>query len=111
MKAQTLLSVNRRGFLKRAGVGTLALGSLPLLGQTLASRASADEEITGFIFAAVSKGPTIGGVVHTVVVDGAGLITPSRAEGGGAFDHLNNAPTAPFPKPFSRREPGRRSGS
>ena len=61
---------------------------------------SADEETTNFIFAAVSTGPTIDGVVHTVVMDGAGMITPSGVEGGGAFDHLDNAPTAPFPKPF-----------
>jgi len=100
MKAQTLLSMNRRGFLKKAGVGSIALGSLPILAQTLATRAAADEEQTGFIFAAVSKGPTIDGIVHTVVMDGSGMITPSNVEGGGAFDHLNNAATAPFPKPF-----------
>jgi hypothetical protein len=100
MKAQTLLSMNRRGFLKKAGVGTIALGSLPILAETLATRAAADEEQTGFIFAAVSKGPTIDGIVHTVVMDGSGMITPSNVEGGGAFDHLNNAATAPFPKPF-----------
>jgi hypothetical protein len=100
MKAQTLLPMNRRGFLQKAGVGTLALGSLPILAETLATRAAADEEQTGFIFAAVSKGPTIDGIVHTVVMDGSGMITPSNVEGGGAFDHLNNAATAPFPKPF-----------
>jgi hypothetical protein len=100
MKAQTLLSMNRRGFLQKAGVGTIALGSLPILAETLATRAAADEEQTGFIFAAVSKGPTIDGIVHTVVMDGSGMITPSNVEGGGAFDHLNNADTAPFPKPF-----------
>jgi hypothetical protein len=101
MKTQTLASMNRRMFLKRAGVGSIALGSLPILAETLAPRASADEETTmNFIFAAVSKGPTIGDVVHTLVMDGAGMITPSHAEGGGAFDHLNNAPSAPFPKPF-----------
>jgi hypothetical protein len=40
------------------------------------------------------------GVLHTLVMNGAGMITPSHAEGGGAFDHLNNAATAPFPKPI-----------
>ena len=99
-RTQTLLSMNRRGFLKKAGVGGIALGSLPILAETLAIRASADEETTSFIFAAVSKGPTIDGVVHTVVMDGEGIITPAHAAGGGAFNHVNNAPTAPFPKPF-----------
>lgn len=100
MKTETLLSMNRRGFLKKAGVGSIALGSLPIFAETLATRASADEVTTKFIFAAVSKGPTIDGVVHTLVMDGAGIITPSHAEGGGAFDHLNNSPTAGFPRPF-----------
>jgi hypothetical protein len=72
MKTQRFLSMTRRGFLKKAGVSGLALGSLPVLAETLATRASADEETTGFIFAAVSKGPTIDGVAHTVVMDGAG---------------------------------------
>src|SRR3989442_13861375 len=101
METQTLSSINRRGFLSKAALGAIALGSVPVLAETLATRAFADEETpTGFIFAAVSVGPTIDGVVHTVVMDGAGTITPSNVEGGGAFDHLNNASTAGFPRPF-----------
>ena len=101
METQTLSSINRRGFLRKAGLGAIALGSVPVLAETLATRAFADEETTtGFIFAAVSVGPTIDGVLHTVVMDGAGTITPSNVEGGGAFDHLNNAATAGFPRPF-----------
>lgn len=102
MVTQALSSMNRRGFLRRAGLGAIALGSFPVLAETFAIRASADDEetTTGFIFAAVSNGPTIDGVVHTVVMDGAGMITPSNVEGGGAFDHLNNASTAGFPRPF-----------
>src|SRR3989442_12057016 len=101
METQTLSSINRRGFLSKAALGAIALGSVPVLAETLATRAFADEETpTGFIFAAVSVGPTIDGVVHTVVMDGAGTITPSNVEGGGAFDHLNNASTAGVPRPF-----------
>jgi len=99
MKAETLLSMNRRGVLKKAGVGTIALGSLPMFVATLATRAAAGEEQTNFIFAAVSKGPVVDGIAHTLVMDGVGTVTPSNVEGGGAFDHLNNAATAPFPKP------------
>jgi hypothetical protein len=100
MTIEALSTISRRVFLKKAGVGTLALGSLPILGKSLATRALAADETTSFIFAAVSVGPTIDGVLHTLVMDGAGMITPSHAEGGGAFDHLNNAPTAPLPKPI-----------
>src|SRR5207245_9614699 len=102
METQTLSSINRRGFLRKAGLGAIALGSVPVLAETLATRAFADEETTtGFIFAAVSVGPTIDGVVHTVVMDGAGTITPSNVEGGEAFDHLTNSYTAECPRPFS----------
>ncbi len=101
MEMHALSSMNRRGFLRKAGLGAIALGSVPVLAETLATRAFADEEnTTGFIFAAVSIGPTIDGIVHTVVMDGAGTITPSNVEGGGAFDHLNNAASAGFPRPF-----------
>src|SRR5216683_6533837 len=98
METQALSSMNRRGFLRKAGLGAIALGSVPVLAETLATRAFADEENTsGFIFAAVSVGPTIDGVVHTVVMDGAGTITPSNVEGGGAFVLFNNAATGDFP--------------
>src|SRR5260370_22610359 len=101
MEMQALLSMNRRGFLRKAGLGAIALGSVPVLAETLATRAFADEEnTTGFIFAAASIGPTIDGVVHTIVMDGAPTITPSNGEGEGAFNPVNNAPTAPFPRPF-----------
>lgn len=103
MEAQTLSSMNRRGFLRKAGLGAIALGSVPALAGTLATRAFAetdDDSTTGFIFAAVSIGPTIDGVAHTVVMDGSGTITPENVEGGGAFNHLNNATTAGLPRPF-----------
>lgn len=101
METTTISSMNRRGFLRKAGLGAIAFGSVPVLAETLAMRAFADEgTTTGFIFAAVSIGPSVDGVVHTVVMDGAGTITPSNVEGGGTFDHLNNAATAGFPRPF-----------
>jgi hypothetical protein len=101
METQALSSMNRRGFLRKAGLGAIALGSVPVLAETLATRAFADEETTtGFIFAAVSIAPTIDGAVHTLVMDGAGTITPSNVEGGGAFNHVNNASTAALPRPF-----------
>src|SRR2546425_7816709 len=101
METQALSSMNRRGFLTKAGLGAIALGSVPVLAETLATRAFADEETTtGFIFAAVSVGPTIDGVLHTGVMDGAGTITPSNVEGGGAFDHLKNSATARVPRPL-----------
>ena len=100
MRIEALSSMNRRRFLERAGVGALALGSLPMLAETLATGAYADDETTGFIFAGASVGPAIDGVLHFLVMDGAGMITPSHAEGGGAFNHVNNAATAPFPKPI-----------
>src|SRR5260370_37416832 len=101
MEMQALLSMNRRGFLRKAGLGAIALGSVPVLAETLATRAFADEEnTTGFIFAAVSIGPTIDALVHTAVRDGAGTINPSNVDGGGAFNHANNGPTAGVARPL-----------
>src|SRR5260370_40190714 len=93
MEMQALLSMNRRGFLRKAGLGAIALGSVPVLAETLATRAFADEEnTTGFIFAAVSLGPTIDGIVHNIVRDGERTINPSKGGGGGAFrPHHNSA--------------------
>jgi hypothetical protein len=46
MTIEALSTISRRVFLKKAGVGTLALGSLPILGKSLATRALAADETT-----------------------------------------------------------------
>lgn len=85
--------MERKEFLKKAGVGSLALGSLPLF----ADVASADdgEGRRKFIFQALSRTPTGADVI---VMSGSGRFRGGDVEGGGEFVHFNGAQlTAPSP--------------
>ena len=91
--------MNRRDFLKKAGLGSVALGSLPLLGEIFAVPASADSGDRTFHFAALGGGGTIGDVVHTLVLAGDGRFSDAEVEGGGVFNHVNLNSSLPNPKP------------
>src|SRR5260370_36620785 len=101
METQALSSMNRRGFLRRAGLGAIALGSVPVLAETLATRAFADEETTtGFIFAAVRLGPTTDGHVPQAAKGGGGTQSPSNVRGGGGVNP--GVPSTPARGPHAR---------
>jgi hypothetical protein len=85
--------MNRRKFLTKAGVGSLALAALP----ALATPALADDGQTNFHFMTVSHAATIAGVQHFLIMAGDGHFSSSQVVGNGAFTHYNNA--APVPKP------------
>jgi hypothetical protein len=91
--------MNRRVFLKKAGLSSVALGFLPVLGDSLATPALADDGRKSFHFAALGGGGTIDGVVHTLVLAGSGRFSDSRVEGGGVFNHVNNNLSLPTPRP------------
>lgn len=85
--------MERKEFLKKAGVGSLALGSLPLL----ADVASADdgEARRKFYFVALSR--TASGA-DAIAMSGSGRLRGGDVEGGGEFVHFNGAQlTAPSP--------------
>jgi hypothetical protein len=88
--------IDRRQFLKRAGFGSFALGSLPALVDTLARPALAQTQ-RGFLFLTVSAaGP------HRLAMGGQGVFDPARGpassvEGGGSFFHFQPATSPPFP--------------
>ncbi len=94
--------MDRREFLKSAGLGAIALGSLP----GLALPAWAEEELEGdgdrrqSTFVAFGKGPTIDRVEHLIAMNGKVIFSAERgrAFGSGNFVHLDNAP--PVPKPI-----------
>jgi len=89
--------MNRRRFFKNAGVGSAALASLPILTDTLATPARADDDNgLGFRFVCVSKAATVGLVEHRMLMNGCGRFNGSEAEGGGTYDHIDNA--SPVPK-------------
>ena len=88
--------MNRRRFFKNAGVGSAALASLPVLTHTLATPARAEHDNRlGFRFVCVSKAATVGGVDHRILMNGCGTFNGSEAEGGGSYDHFDNASAVP----------------
>jgi hypothetical protein len=89
--------MNRRRFFKNAGVGSAALASLPILTHTLATPVRADDDNgLGFRFVSVSKAATVGVVDHRMLMNGCGKFNGSEAQGGGTYDHIDNA--SPVPK-------------
>lgn len=86
--------MDRREFLKKAGLGSIALGSLPVLAGTLARPVWAANQIN-FRFLSVSQANTILGVQHRVNISGDGKITPAQLAGGGSFNHFDNASSVP----------------
>jgi len=89
--------MDRRDFLKKAGIGSAALASLPIVAEGLASPAWAgegDEGDTRFRFVVVSKltsGPDL------VAINGNGKFGASGIRGNGAFTHFIPGGTPPFP--------------
>lgn len=88
--------MDRRSFLKTAGLGSLALASFPALHDALSGRALAAAK-SGYYLVALSQAATIDKVQHFGVVSGAGSFTASEVDGGGSFLHFDNAPPAPKP--------------
>lgn len=91
--------MDRRDFLKTAGLGTVALASIPSLAETAV--AGGGGRYSAFV--ALSKAQTVDGVAHTVVMSGFVQFLPPTQEtftafGGGNFVHFDNAPTT-TPKP------------
>jgi hypothetical protein len=78
--------MERKEFLKKAGVGTLALGSLPVLADVAA--ADDGDGDRKFYFVALSRTPSGADVI---LMSGRGQIEGGEVEGGGEFVHFNGA--------------------
>jgi len=94
VREMKMSAIDRRAFLKRAGLGSIALGSASVLAEAFAVRALADGEAT-FHFAAISRGKTIGNVSHAVNMSGFGRINSAQVVGGGYFQHYDLASSPP----------------
>ncbi len=93
------MRLDRREFLKRIGLGSLALAPLLKLIDGLAKPAwgQAPPRARAFQFVAFSRAGTVDGVVHTVGSNGEGKFDPESGwiEGGGGFLHFDDASVMP----------------
>jgi hypothetical protein len=92
--------MKRRDFFRQAGIGSTALVSLPDLAHALTKHAGGQDddhvERAGFHFVCVSQAGTVDGVSHRINMSGCGAFNFSEVEGGGSYDHFDNA--SPVPK-------------
>lgn len=93
------MRLDRREFLKRIGLGSLALAPLSKLIDSLARPAwgQAPPTARAFQFVAFSRAATIDRVVHQVGMAGEGKFDPPSGwiDGGGQFLHLDDASVTP----------------
>ena len=96
MVGHGLQRMSRRRFLRKAGLGAVAVGSLPAVAGTLASPGWADENQTHFHFDCQVLGPTTpDGVKHFLAMAGCGKFGSSEVEGHGSFLHFDAASPVP----------------
>lgn len=92
------MRIDRRRFLKKAGLGSLALASLPMLADTLAKPAWAQGRVNFHFFSLSVAGPqgaqppgTPAAPQHTLAMAGQGEFDPSqvasKVSGGGFYVH------------------------
>jgi hypothetical protein len=82
-KQRPISRTSRREFLKKAGIGSAALATMPVIGDLLATPALASGQV-GFHLVAASLNGT-----ERVILAGDGLMTGSEATGGGTFIHFD----------------------
>lgn len=88
--------MDRREFLKKAGIGSVALASLaavPALVRTLAETALAAGQTNFVLITATSR---VGGS-DLIILNGAGKFNKAQVEGGGSFTHFDAVGSPPFP--------------
>lgn len=86
--------INRRRFLKDAGLGSVALASLPALGRALAAD-QGNANTTNWIFAAIELANTVNGIQYTVAMEGHGFVNLGTAVGQGSFVEFDNLSLVP----------------
>ncbi len=89
------MKVDRREFLRKAGLGSIALASLPKFIDALAKPSFAQGKMRFFATVAFSTAGKVEGVEHYLVIAGEGFFDPEsgQVEGGGNFAHQDNAST------------------
>ena len=96
--------MDRREFVKRAGVGSVGLGTLAVSPAALAAQPGFPKGggHQHFTVVALSRAAPVGdGIDHVMILEGAGTFnaSPGHADGGGNFVHFNFA--APGTSPIA----------
>lgn len=90
--------LQRREFLKKAGLSAMALAASQGLGHSLAPRVMAHEGgRIGWLFAELNTAGVIGGVNHQWYMTGNGMFGKNDVEGSGSYIHFDLASSG-FPK-------------
>lgn len=89
----------RREFLKKAGLGSMALAASGVLSHMQTRSAQAAGQIN-FHFLALSAAQIVDGVHHQIIMAGHGGITPGNVVGNGSFQHQDADPGKPAPQPI-----------
>src|SRR5437867_584079 len=90
-------NLNRKQFLKTAGLGSLAALAAPALLDALAPAALAEgNRPIGFRFVSNSRTATVGGVRHLAQLNGDGLVAGAQVVAAGSFNLVLD--TSPVPK-------------
>jgi hypothetical protein len=83
------MKIDRRKFLKNAGLGSVALASLSGLGHALAADKGSDNN-TNWVVAAIEPADTVNGIGYTIAFEGCGFVTPGMVVGQGSFVEFDN---------------------
>jgi len=98
MKAR-VVGTQRREFLKKAGLGSMALAASGILSYMQTTPAQAAGPIN-FHFLAVSAAGIVDEVHHQILMGGHGGITSGTVVGNGSFQHQDVNPENPTPQPI-----------
>lgn len=93
----TIGRLDREELLKKGGLASLALASLPALAHALETPALAAGQ-TNFSFVVVSAvGGSLVSGADAVILNGGGTFGPAQVHGAGSFTHFTVAAKTPFP--------------
>ncbi|SRR5713101_2157853 len=92
--------MKRREFVKKIGIGSAALTSLPTLAQAFFqlgdSEGDETRRATGFRFVCVSQADRVGEILPRINMNGCATFNHSRAQGGGSYNEIDQ--NSPVPR-------------
>jgi hypothetical protein len=93
--------MQRREFLRKAGLGSVALAAAPMFGHLLAPPAMGGASMHNFALVALTGADTTDGRVHRIGLQGSGVFHPhsKTVRGGGSFEYFDAGPPG-VPKPI-----------